>query len=672
MLKENLKYITLDELLSTNQISVRTRNCCDSIGLNSLYEIVLYFEEYKSFFVNKIEKAGRKTCIELDELCTKIIPTLEVEAENKHEYKRNEEIIQIIKGLSEIEKETLLSLANLILTSKKAVKEKIRKYGIYCSDSFITEFYENYSHLPMFWILEQYIANSNSREIEILTSSFNIIQDRAVSSLDEIAEKHNLSRERVRQIRNEVFRQTLEITDEIIEYKKNNDLIKYANIAQNKEDWDYVLDLTKETHLVNQASYGIQNYLQKEKCNFSLRCILQLIAYIFRDNFTLLGGFEISNRGRIWENTFLIRKEFADIFDFEKMREEFSNILMNNTTEYFLDIDKYIADSQCWLKFDFNKIETLAIIAKDILLHEFGLYTEDIDGAIKIPAIKGKNPLDVIYEILQQNGQPMHLKEIFIEFKRILPEHKYTEAAQLRPYLQKHEAVSFRNRKSVYTLKEWEHVRSGTIRDAIIEFLTNNDLPQNADDITEYVLQHFPQTNIASVRTTMFNDTKKRFSFFENNLFGLANKKYPLEYEEIEQQEWQRKSFEQRLTDLEKFIIEKEHFPFSSSEDKEEESLSRWWYRIINGKQQINEIQQAEVERIKDQYTNYETDKNVYEWYLNYNKFRTFLLEHRRVPVASGVEKFLYNWLRRAKEDFSNDRLNEEQRTKYIELAKHI
>ena len=126
------------------------------------------------------------------------------------------------------------------------------------------------------------------------------------------------------------------------------------------------------------------------------------------------------------------------------------------------------------------------------------------------------------------------------------------------------------------------------------------------------------------------------------------------------------------MTDLEKFIIEKEHFPFSSSEDKEEESLSRWWYRIINGKQQINEIQQAEVERIKDQYTNYETDKNVYEWYLNYNKFRTFLLEHRRVPVASGVEKFLYNWLRRAKEDFSNDRLNEEQRTKYIELAKQI
>lgn len=670
MLKEDLKHITLEDLFSTNQISVRTMNCCHSIGLNSLYEIILHFEKYKSFFANKIENAGRKTCLELDELCTKIIPTLETE--KRHAYSRNKEIVQIIKELSESERDMLLSLIDMILNSNVVVKEKAKKYGKCCFDNFATEFYENYGHLPMFWILEQYIVNSKSREIEILTSTFNIIQDKQVFSLEEIAEKHNLSRERVRQIRNDVFRKTFEITNEIIEYKKNNDLIKYAHIVQNKDDWSYILDLTKEICLVNQASYGIKNHLKKEKCNFSMRYVLQLIAYIFRDKFTLLGSFEISSRSRIWENAFLIQKEFTDVFDFEKMREEFSNILMNNTTDYFLDIDKYIADSQCWIKFDFNKIDSIAYIVKDILLHEFGLYTEEIDSVMKIPAIKGKNPLDVIYEILQQNGQPMHLEEIFIEFKKILPDHKYIEAVQLRPYLQKHEAISFRNRKSVYTLKEWEHVRSGTIRDAIVELLTNNDLPQNADDITRYVLPYFPQTNIASVRTTMFNDTKKRFSFFENNLFGLANKKYPSEYEEIEQQEWQRKSFEQRLTDLERFIVENEHFPFSSSRYKEEESLSRWWYRIINGKQLINEIQKVEVDRIKEQYANYETDKNIYEWHLNYNKFRTFLLVNRRVPAASGIENFLYGWLKRTKEDFLNNRLNDEQRTKYIELAKLI
>jgi hypothetical protein len=674
MLREDLKHITVEDLLSTNQISTRTRNCCDSIGLNSLYEIVLYFEEYKSFFANKfrIKNAGRKTCLELDELCTKIIPTLEIETGKRHEYNRNEEIIQIIEELSEVEREMLVTLANLILNPSKAIKEKINNYGDYCSDSFVVEFYENHGHLPMFWILEQHIINSKSRETEILITTFNIIQNRQVISIDEIAEKHNLSRERVRQIRYDVFRKTFEITDEITEYKGSSDLIKYARILQNKDDWTYILDLIKETHLVNQAPCDIQIHLQKEKCNLSIKCVLQIIAYIFRDKFTLWGGFEISSRGKIWENTFLIRKEFLDIFDFEKMREEFSNILINNTVDYFLDIDQYITDSQCWLKFDFDKIDSIASIAKYVLLHEFGLYTEGIDNTIKIPAIKGRSPFDVIYEVLQQNGHPMHLEEIFIEFKKLLPEHKYTEAAQLRPYLQKHEAIAFRNRKSVFMLKEWEHVRSGTIRDAIVDFLMNNDSPQSAENITKSVLQYFPETNIASVRTTMFNDTKKRFSFFGNNLFGLTDKKYPLEYEEIEPQEIQRKSFEQRLTDLERFIIENEHFPFSSSEDKEEESLSRWWYRIINGKQQIKEIQQAEVDRIKEQYANYETDKNAYEWHLNYNKFRIFLLENWRVPAASGVEKFLYGWLRRAKEDFLNGRLNEEQRTKYIELAKLI
>jgi hypothetical protein len=49
-----------------------------------------------------------------------------------------------------------------------------------------------------------------------------------------------------------------------------------------------------------------------------------------------------------------------------------------------------------------------------------------------------------------------------------------------------------------------------------------------------------------------------------------------------------------------------------------------------------------------------------------------FILENRRVPSVRGDEKFLYGWLRRAKDDFLNYRLREEQRKKYIELAKLI
>ena len=252
---------------------------------------------------------------------------------------------------------------------------------------------------------------------------------------------------------------------------------------------------------------------KKEQCHFSVEFVMQIIGYIFRDEFTLYGGFDINNRNKSWKSVFLIRKEFTDIFDFEKIIEEFDNILLNNETEYLLNIEDYIVNSRNWINFNFTKIDEVTSIVRDILLHQFGLYSEDINGLIKIPATKEKNPFDVVYEILQQKGNPMHLDEIFSEFKKILPEHKYTKPEQLRPYLQKHKSISYRNRNSVYTLKEWKHIRTGTIRDAIIEFLLKNESPQTVEDIANYVLQHFPRTNISSIRTSMCNDTLKRFSF---------------------------------------------------------------------------------------------------------------------------------------------------------------
>jgi hypothetical protein len=673
MLREDLKYITTEHLRDTNQVSVRTANCCISVGLDTLCKILLYFEDNGSFFKKKIRKAGRKTCEELDELCLKVIPNIEIEQQVT--LIEIAEVSEVIKNLTDQEREMLLSLANLVIDTENINKEKLQKFVEYCSDnfSFAVNFYEKNGYLPMLWFLEQKLITSKNRNIDILIATYPIFQNYRYSTLESIAVKYNITRERVRQIRNYTFHCTFEITDEVIEYKKNRDLIEYAELLQNKDDWRYILEFLQKTEIVNQESFELQEYLKKEQSNFSVIFVLQIIAYMFRDEYSLFGGIDTSNREKLWKPTYLIRKKYTDIFDFEKVKEEFSKKLVDNTTDYLIDIDKYILNSQCWEKFSFDKIDEITSIVKDILLHEFGLYVEDIDGnQIKIPANKDRNPLDVVYDILKSNGKPMHLDDIFVEFKKILPTHKYSiedSPDRLRPYLQRHNDITFRKRNSIYLLKEWKHIRSGTIRDVITDFLLASILPQPVETITEYVLQHFPETNQKNIHSTMFSG--KNFIQFQNSLFGLASKEYPAEYEEIEQ-EGQRKSFEQRLTDLEKFIVENEHFPFSSSDNKEEESLCRWWSRVLNGKQTINEIQRAEVERIIANYADFETDKIFYEWNLNYNKFKLFLLENRRVPSARGDEKFLYGWLRRAKEDFLNYSLTEKQRRKYIELAKLI
>ena len=554
MLKEDLKHITTECLRDKNHISVRAANCCRRIGLKNFFEIVSYFEYNGSFLKNRIRirNAGQKTCEELDELCVNVIPKIKKEKQ----YIEIEDVLEVMNELTEPEQAMLLSFANLITKSENIIKEKKRIYEKYCTDdfSFVIDFYEKNGHLPMFWILEQCIVNDKSREIEILTSIFNIIRNKQILSLKEIAEKYDLSCERARQIRNDVFRKTFEIRDKDIEdpnpdkkkYKKDNDLnlIRYGQLLQNKRDWSYIAERLPETH-ISQKSFAIKEYLKKERCNLSTEFAFHIVAYLLRDNFSLLGGFKTVRKDKFLKNAFLIRKDFSDIFDFEKFIKEFTNLIVGNKKEYSLDIAEFLSNSACWISgIELNKIDDIVSIVNDILLQEINLYSTP-DGLIIIPAMrktltplpKKKSLLDVVYEILRQNGNPMHLDEIFIEFKKILPDHKYTEATRLRSWLQRHEAISFRNRKSVYTLKEWKHVKSGTIRDAIIEFLSEKDLPQTANAITEYVLQYFSETNIESVKVTMRCDTIKRFSFFNaGRLFGLVGKEYPPEYKETKRQ----------------------------------------------------------------------------------------------------------------------------------------
>lgn len=551
-------------------------------------------------------------------------------------------------------------------------ERKFSKYGEFSNDEFSILFYEKYFHFPMFRILEKHLREDKSRNIKILIDTFPFFQNQKIFTREEIARDKDLTFERIRQVQNKTFQKTFEITEEPIKLKENDELIKYVQLLENRNDWIYIFEGIKELDILSQESHEIKQQLTNEKCHLSFEFTLQIIAYLFRDTFTLFGGFEFSNRNKIWKNTFLIKKEFSDIFHFEKFIEEFANYISNNQVEFDLNIEEYLSNSTCWnFTLDLDKLDNIIQIVKDILLYEFHLYS-NLDGLITIPATKERSPFQIVYEILLRNGKPMHLNDIFIEFKSILPEHKYTEASQLRPYLQKHEDISHRNRSSIYTLKEWKHIKTGTIRDSIVEVLMKNDLPQTVETVTEYVLQYFPETNTASIRAAMSNDTRKRFSFFNNNLFGLSNKEYPSEYKEIEQQEGQRKTFEQRLYDMERFLSDNDHFPFSTSENEDEISLYRWWRITNNNLGKLAEHQKREIERIKNQYVDFETDKSVYEWYLNCNKVKLFILENRQWPKLTNTEKFLYHWLKKATANFEKDQLSEKQRQKFIELAKLI
>lgn len=761
MLREDLKNITTTDLLADKKISVRTRNCCMYANLKTLFDIVEYYESGRYFC--SIRHLGKKSCLELENICKEFIPQIEL-SENADGLSKEEKQLQhqkeienliktdlinsINKGLikgedilsyfdivkNEILKNQYLSfienfsnrtknrlrgisyeefltdflfspdnaflnidgvgrksleelvdlkhkigreLFNLVdLSEDKTLqfKKLVSQKGDIILDSFIEDFYMSNNHLPMFWILEQQLTKSKNHIIEIFISSFPILKNHQLSSLQELANKYGLSRERVRQLRNYFFDKFFGYTSVDFADTKSyyNDISKLKKLIFYKEDWIYVTKVIKDTHYVNYASCDLENLMENEQCTFSFEFVMQLIACIFNDEYKLYGGFDTNNRDNLWKSVFLIKKDYTVIFDFEGIREDFSCVLKDNYSEYLLDIEEYIKNSQRWIIFDYDKINIITSIVKELLLHEFGLYTEEVGAnQIKIPVNKDRSPSEVVYEILQTRGEPMHLDEIFVEFKKNMPEHKYSEennADRLRPSLQKNEEITYRKRNSIYLLKKWEHIRSGTIRDAITEFLFDKDLPQKIDAITEYVRQYFPETNNKNIYSSMASG--KNFILFKDNLYGLVSKYYPIEYEILVRDE-QRKSFEQRLYDLEKFIAEHGHFPFYNS-DGEEISLNYWWRRINKNSNKLTELQKKELGRIKQQYSDYEIDKSIYEWLIKYNRLKSFVIENQKIPslYSNDSERELYEWYKIAISNFLN--LNDRQRGLIIEITKLI
>ncbi|MDR1181435.1 MAG: hypothetical protein LBL13_05620 [Bacteroidales bacterium] len=708
-------YPVINDLIKAKEISERVGNCCKRTGLDSLYDILMYYERGESF--EDTEGAGAKAFFEVQWLCQTLMPSnstvsaikeaivqdaeadarmiehfnalLQDEFKKEIIEKKYKQIIQtcsfcariwlnkipfitfiseyliwssdhkmpmehfFIKNLREAidlkEKLKTEITRQFYMSKEENLKEEIfNHYGLTGSVEYPVSYYLEHDRFPMFWILEKQLENDRDRDVNALKKTFRVYRDQKPLTLTEFAAEYSISRERVRQIRKEIFKEI---------FRRKSAFFRDRN-WQLYKPWDKDAIWQED----------MQFYINDEQCNFSEEFILQtMLTLLYHNTYTLYGGLDSKFTKNSWHSTFIIKYEFVKIFDFDKFRIEFNAIQLSNKSEYLLDIQTLVTNCRCWNKFVPEAVANIAGIVKDILRIEFHI-CPDMDGRIKIPAYRRKTLSDKVYDILKNNGNPMHLSEIFAEFKRTNPGHYYSDPVQLRPSLLKHESISYRNRKSIYVLKEWTHVKFGTIRSCVIEFLSKKKSPQSAKDITDYVLQYYPDTNNASVRTSMFNDTQHRFVFFNNEFFGLSHKKYHLKYERTENS---LMPFAQRLSSLEKFTVKNGRFPFASSKNRDERILGVWWVRVSRGIYTIDEEQQKEVERVKNLYAKYDANKRAFQWNINYRAIKSFILENHRMPSIS-AEKFLYHWYGRAKTDFFENRLNEKQRQKYIELAELI
>ena len=477
---------------------------------------------------------------------------------------------------------------------------------------FVSDFEKEYHHTPLFFLMLNYLRLSENRSNKVYCLMYGIFDGKR-RTLNETGEAMNLSRERVRQI----MTGTIEVQESALVKNYNRDfykgLLKLPFICEKTNEY---IKLRDTEHLPSE---------------------FEVVAPLVK----LLGNFE---EKVIEGHTILINNDYCDL-------------KLDSFIDTLLGIVKAKYSSDTYVPFD----SFLSTIPKDLwsdIKDIIRYVATEINNALVTEdekLILPQNYVDVpeeLYKILARKGEPMHLEDIFNEFKAHYPDHKYTTSQQIKTYLLKHKHIKPVGMTSCYGLDTWTGVYFGSIRDLLIDLLNASDVPLHIDHLYEGVSRHYPNTTKASLVASMDDGNLQRFVEFEGNYFGLAAKEYPSMY--VEATSVQRYRFEVRFKMFRDFVETYHRFPTHSG-SSQEASLMRWYYNINNGVLKITEEQKEKLEETLRHYDElgYPRSSTEYEFFIKCQDVKDFIRQYHILPTNSKAPE-LYAWLRRSRDNYDS------------------
>ena len=613
-----------DELLQTSSLSVRARNGICSYEGDFIEDFMNSHKDIKH-----LSKIGRKTAGEIQDFVDGFQSYID-------------EIIE--HDFSEEEKSLLLMKS---------------KYGNFV-DEYACDFYSERGSLPMFHIVENILKEELKYKIQFLNYLMPMLKGGIPLTLEQIAEKCNLTRERVRQICTKgigyMYRE--------IKPKKCDNLYYYKVVSQT-EDWAYLTDKFKNEVVIKSSS--VEEMLKQENCNLTVSIGLLIMLRIFDGQYCVVGNrpYDMNTRSKSsWNNSFVVKKELVEAFDFDDMRctleryfeEHDAEEQICQTAEELL-LDFFMSS---WNMFESSEVEAVGTVVSEILMREYGLIPDE-ELHFLIQGHKTLTAADVLFRVLTEKYEPMTVDELY-DILQTKYSFKYKSPASIRGIVNSDARLCMVGVDNLVALTEWEHIKLGSVREIIVQFLEKFDEPKPVHDIVGYVLR-YRDTTENSIRSTMYSGSQ--FRQFDNGYFGLADKSYPDEHLYAQSLE-----FKERVKEMECFLIQKKHFPFASSEDNSEINLRQWWLRNKSS-DSLNDVQQNEIKRIQDSYWYLPTDKREVRWFSSFNQYREFVQEHDRRPSCYiEREKSLSEWFAKAQKQFVDGELSENEEKVYLYLCK--
>lgn len=501
---------------------------------------------------------------------------------------------------------------------------------------FVCEHAKVYGVHPLFYLLYNYMRLSDVKNNKVFSLLYGIF-DGQERTLNELAEAMSLTRERIRQI----VSKKLEVHD--------NDLIK----NDGWKSYDDLLTLPFITEETNEY----QHLKEREHLRFDFRVFARLMQLLGDRDFEInvksnnrsigLLRFAAQYETEIVGNVAVsINRRKMPCIKVKDCIESLNQLVSSRyTNDTRIDVATSLGTMSNEEKADATKL--MAYLAKEGL----GLEVDE-DNRVLVQ----KNHIDVaedLYTILARKGEPMSVDELFVAFKEMYPDHKYTESAQIRSWLFRHPNIKPIGNTSRYGLDSWENVFFGTIRDLLAKLLEESDEPMHIEQLFEAVVEHYPNTKAQSLHWSMADDTLGRFVHFNDDYFGLRSKEYDESFEEYNA-ERQRFRFDERFADFRKFVEEYNRYPVSNNGERES-SLYRWMYNAQNG---VLDISDEQKQQLTDAM---KTDEQEYiprnatesEFRNKCQDYKAYINSHYALPSVS-TEPELYSWMIRSKANYNS------------------
>lgn len=493
---------------------------------------------------------------------------------------------------------------------------------------FVFDFIKANNHAPLLFLMLQYLRLSENRSNKIYCLLHGIF-DGKKRTLYEIADALNLTRERCRQI----VGGTIEVQESPL---------------ANNEGWEYYKTLF-ELPFIYEKTEEYVRLKDTERLTIDFDVFASLVK--------LVADFKVED---VEGHVVLMNKKYKDLKLSDCLDTLYSIVDAKYSTDTYIDIDSILFTVPESLRPKMKKL--IKYIAEEIYKVQI---TED--DRLYLP----QNFIDIseeLYDILAKKGEPMHVEDVFNEFKRRYPDHKYTDPLQIKSYMFKHKHIKAVGKTSCYALDSWEDVYFGSIRDLLVDLLSESDVPLHIDNLYDGVTEHYPNTTKASVAATMEDENFQRFVEFEGNYFGLNSKDYPAEF--IPAESGQRYRFDERLQMFRDFVETYQRFPSHNGGDKES-SMSRWFYNITTGVLSLNEEQKKTLNDMLRRYDELGIPRSAteYEFTLKCQDVKDYIRQYHTLPTNKDAPE-LYAWLRRSRDNY--DSFTDKRRQYMADLLNYV